>query len=80
MPSLPKTAVGKVLKPELRKRAIARVFDAALAEAGVQARVADVVEDRKRGLVARVQGAELVEGEMVSACLAEFVIPWEWVS
>ena len=32
---LPKTAVGKVFKPDLRRRAITRVFDAALADGGV---------------------------------------------
>ncbi len=54
LPELPKTAVGKVFKPDLRRRAIARVFDAALAEAGTGARVAAVVEDRKLGLLAEV--------------------------
>ena len=80
LPSLPKTAVGKILKPELRKRAIARVLDAALTEAGVQARVARVVEDRKRGLVAQVQGDARTEGTAVGVCLGAFAIPWDWVS
>jgi fatty-acyl-CoA synthase len=34
LPELPKTAVGKVFKPDLRRMAIARTYDAALAEAG----------------------------------------------
>ena len=34
MDELPKTAVGKVFKPGLRKRAITRVYNAALKEAG----------------------------------------------
>ena len=80
LPSLPKTAVGKILKPELRKRAIARVFDAALTEAGVTARVAAVVEDRTRGLVAQVQGGDGGERARVTQCLAVFVIPWDWIS
>jgi fatty-acyl-CoA synthase len=80
LPSLPKTAVGKILKPDLRKRAIARVFDAALAEAGVQARVVAVVEDRKRGLVAQVQGQAAVEGVVVAECLAVFATPWDWAT
>ena len=54
LPELPKTAVGKVFKPDLRRRAIARVFDAALAAAGSAARVAAVVEDRRLGLVAEL--------------------------
>lgn len=80
LPSLPKTAVGKILKPDLRKRAIARVFDAALVEAGVQAWVVSVVEDRQRGLVAQVKGAGGDERERVAQCLAVFVIPWDWIS
>ena len=80
LPSLPKTAVGKILKPELRKRAIARVLDAALTEAGVAARVAAVVEDRTRGLVAQVQGGDGGERARVTQCLSVFVIPWDWIS
>ena len=80
LPSLPKTAVGKILKPELRKRAIARVLDAALTEAGLAARVAAVVEDRTRGLVAQVQGGDGGERARVTQCLSVFVIPWDWIS
>ena len=80
LPSLPKTAVGKILKPELRKRAIARVLDAALTEAGLAARVAAVVEDRARGLVAQVQGGGGGERARVTQCLSVFVIPWDWIS
>ena len=43
---LPKTAVGKIFKPDLRRRAIARVFDAALAAAGRRRGWRAVVEDR----------------------------------
>ena len=78
LPSLPKTAVGKVVKPELRKLAIARVFDAALAEAGLAARVAMVVEDRKRGLVARLSGRVAAEEPGVAALLGGFATLWDW--
>ncbi|MBQ0810034.1 acyl-CoA synthetase, partial [Roseovarius sp.] len=50
LPELPKTAVGKVFKPDLRKLAITRIYNAALADAGVAARVTSVVDDKKRGL------------------------------
>ncbi len=76
--ALPKTAVGKVLKPDLRKLAIARVFNAALAEAGLAARVAEVVEDRKRGLLARLSGRVVAEEPQVRALLGAFTNPWEW--
>lgn len=74
---LPKTAVGKVFKPDLRKSAITRVYDAALADAGVSARVAEVIDDKKRGLVARLDqnGADEVA---VKDVLGNFTRPWEW--
>lgn len=79
MPELPKTAVGKIFKPDLRRMAIARVFDAAFEEAGSGARVAEVVEDRRRGLVARIRpGTAGREDAAAAAALAGFAVPWEW--
>ena len=76
---LPKTAVGKVFKPDLRRRAVARIFDAALAAAGSGARVALVEEDRRRGLVAVVAPGPAGEGEpAVADALGVFVVPWRW--
>jgi len=76
LPELPKTAVGKVFKPDLRRAAIARVYDAALAEAGLAPRVVSVVEDKKRGLVARL--APRANDAAVQALLGRFTGPWEW--
>ena len=73
---LPKTAVGKVFKPDLRKSAITRVYNAALEEAGVAARVASVIDDKKRGLVAQVE-ANGAGDEDISKVLGAFVRPWE---
>lgn len=75
---LPKTAVGKVFKPALRRMAIARVYDAALAKAGHAAAVAEVVEDRKRGLVARIARRGPVDEDAAAHVLGEFAVPWEW--
>ncbi|PWJ21366.1 acyl-CoA synthetase [Jannaschia seohaensis] len=75
---LPKTAVGKVFKPDLRKRAITRIYDAALADAGVAARVAEVVEDKRRGLVARLEKTGEVEEREVIAVMGNYTRPWEW--
>jgi acyl-CoA synthetase (AMP-forming)/AMP-acid ligase II len=77
---LPKTAVGKVFKPDLRKRAITRVYDAALAEAGIAARVAEVVEDKQRGLIARLERTGEVEERELRATLGNFTRPWEWAA
>ena len=78
LPELPKTAVGKIFKPDLRKRAIQRIFDAALAEAGLAAHVAEVSEDKKRGLVARIARTGTVDESVLRAKLGEFATPWDW--
>ncbi|MEQ9214279.1 MAG: acyl-CoA synthetase [Marinovum algicola] len=75
---LPKTAVGKVFKPDLRKRAITRVYNAALAEAGINAEVTEVIDDKKRGLVARLSKTGEADEAAISHCLGEFTRPWEW--
>ncbi len=78
MEELPKTAVGKIFKPDLRRLAITRVYDAALAEADLNVRVKEVVEDKKRGLVARLEKTGAVDEAAVAHKLGEFTRPWEW--
>ena len=78
LPEMPKTAIGKVYKPALRKLAIARVYDAALAKAGLPVTVAEVAEDKVRGLVARLTGRDGADAERVRAVLGDYTIPWEW--
>ena len=75
---LPKTAVGKVLKPDLRRLAIKRVLDASLAEAGQDAVVLDVIEDKKRGLVARIEVRGKVDKATVASVLGQFATAWDW--
>ena len=80
---LPKTAVGKVFKPALRKSAIKRVYDAALAEAGFGVVVVDVVEDKKLGLVAVIgdeSGGDMPSDADITAVLGGFIYPWRGVS
>ena len=77
LPELPKTAVGKVFKPDLRKRAITRVLDAALAEAQLPARVADVVEDKKRGLVAKIALQGEIDRDRLGHVLGAYTVPWD---
>ncbi len=78
MDELPKTAVGKIFKPDLRKSAITRVFDATLLKDGVSAEVAEVVESKKRGLIARLRKTGDVKDKAVKASLGDFTRPWEW--
>jgi fatty-acyl-CoA synthase/long-chain acyl-CoA synthetase len=76
MDELPKTAVGKIFKPDLRKHAITRIYNEALEQAGVAARVVSVIDDKKRGLVAQVDPMGASDAE-IGAVLADFVRPWE---
>jgi fatty-acyl-CoA synthase/long-chain acyl-CoA synthetase len=72
---LPKTAVGKVFKPDLRKSAITRIYNAALADAGVDASVVSVRDDKKRGLVAQVSGG--ADDAAIGGVLGAFINQWE---
>lgn len=78
LPELPKTAVGKVFKPDLRKSAITRVYNAALEKDGCAARVTEVLDCKKRGLVARLTANGATEAE-VAKTLGSFTRPWEWL-
>ena len=77
---LPKTAVGKIFKPDLRRMAITRVYNDALAKARLAAEVVDVAEDKKRGLVARMRRTGAVDEAAVKSVLGEFTRPWEWAT
>ncbi len=77
---LPKTAVGKVFKPDLRRLAITRIYNEALAAANLPVQIESVIEDKKRGLVARVSRAEGVSDAAVTDALGQFIRPWEWAT
>ena len=79
MDELPKTAVGKIFKPDLRKDAITRVYNGSLEKAGCAARVTDVIDDKKRGLVAQVTMHDATHDD-VSKVLSVYTRPWEPVS
>lgn len=75
---LPKTAVGKTFKPALRKLAITRVYSEALASAGLNVEVTEVIEDKKRGLVAKLVKTGEVDESAVQQCLGSHTNPWDW--
>jgi fatty-acyl-CoA synthase len=75
---LPKTAVGKVFKPDLRRLAITRIYNEALSNAQVAAQVTSVIEDKKRGLVARLTALGEVSDPQVAQVLGQFAQGWEW--
>ncbi|EBA12627.1 acyl-CoA synthetase [Roseobacter sp. CCS2] len=72
---LPKTAVGKIFKPDLRKRAITRIYNAALTETAAEVR--EVSEDKKRGLVARIGKTGDASDADIGKALNAYTIPWE---
>jgi fatty-acyl-CoA synthase len=73
---LPKTAVGKIFKPDLRKRAITRVYNAALGD--LEAQVNSVTEDKRRGLVAYVSKTSSVTDEEIGNALNGYTVPWSY--
>ena len=75
MDELPKTAVGKIFKPDLRRKAIARVFEAALAEKDVDAAVR-CEKDKVKGLIAIVAPKDGSEEAKVAEVLNNFAVPW----
>ncbi|MEM9267971.1 MAG: acyl-CoA synthetase, partial [Pseudomonadota bacterium] len=80
MAELPKTAVGKIFKPDLRRMAITRVFNETLEGAASEVRVKAVKEDKKLGLVALLTpgpSGERNDGE-ITGLLGGFARPWDW--
>jgi acyl-CoA synthetase (AMP-forming)/AMP-acid ligase II len=78
LPELPKTAVGKVFKPALRKASIIRIYNESLESAGVDAQVKSVIEDKQRGLVAQVSGS--ADDPAIMEVLGSFTRPWDRIS
>jgi acyl-CoA synthetase (AMP-forming)/AMP-acid ligase II len=72
---LPKTAVGKVFKPDLRKRAMVRVYEAALKDQGITATVT-VSDDPRLGQVAEVAFADPADAGRAAETLDRFPRPW----
>jgi fatty-acyl-CoA synthase len=76
---LPRTDVGKVFKPDLRRRAIKHVYDQALAAAGLAVTVNAVIDSKQHGLVAILEPqASPPSSSRIDAVLGNFVTPWQW--
>ncbi|MEL7104728.1 MAG: acyl-CoA synthetase [Pseudomonadota bacterium] len=73
---LPKTAVGKVFKPGLRKMAITRVLNAAMSDAGLTARVEDVIDSKKKGLIAQISAPD-GETDQLASFMGTYTLSWE---
>ena len=77
--TLPKTAVGKVFKPDLRRLAIHRVFDERFKTDTIDARVADVADDAKHGLVANIEVGTGCDRDQLAGILGEYSVAWSFV-
>lgn len=75
--ALPLTAVGKVFKPDLRKRAIDTALRAELGKHGLSASDITVRQDRERGMVVVVSPDPASEAGEVERVLSAFTIPVE---
>ncbi|MCV6598095.1 MAG: acyl-CoA synthetase [Mangrovicoccus sp.] len=75
---LPKTGVGKVFKPDLRKMATKRVYDKALKKEGLAVNVAEVVDDKKLGLTVILEPNGDVDDEALKHFLGRFTMAWRW--
>ncbi len=74
---LPKTAVGKVFKPDLRARSIERVLSARLAEESLPATVSGVDDDPDTGLTANISINDPASNDRVNEVLGEYPIQWQ---
>lgn len=75
---LPKTAVGKVFKPSLRKRAIMRVLNNRFEAEGISANVSSVSDDPKLSLLANITSGKDSDKEKTTKILNEYSINWKW--
>ena len=74
---LPKTPVGKIFKPDLRKMAISRIFSSELQDNKIEVSEIDVVEDKVLGLLAVIAAPSAIDDETIGASLNKFTIPWK---
>ena len=75
---MPLTTVGKIYKPFLQRLEIARVIQFEAASHGMQNVVIDVVEDTRRGLLARISAGS--NQEELAQLLAGYAFQIDWLS
>lgn len=76
MAELPKTAVGKVFKPDLRAMATKRVYNQDLAK--LNAHVVTVRPDAKLGLVAVIERVPGSDDAAIEKLMDSYAARWEW--
>ncbi|MDN6859202.1 acyl-CoA synthetase [Pseudomonas sp. CAN2814] len=74
--ALPLTAVGKIFKPALQQREIARVVREEARALGIHELSVEVVQDARRGLVAQVAGG--AQRENLARALGRYSFQTDW--
>ena len=74
---MPKTPIGKVFKPDLRKIAIARVYNEVLKKSDLTVIVEKVIDHPKNGLTAVISGSDKGKSEQLGKLLNKFIYSWE---
>jgi fatty-acyl-CoA synthase len=76
--ALPVTPVGKIFKPALQQREIARVVRQEAAEIGLADLSVEVVQDARRGLVTRIAGG--LQQEPLKRALGRYSLQIDWLN
>ncbi|MCY1490664.1 Long-chain-fatty-acid--CoA ligase [compost metagenome] len=76
--ALPVTPVGKIFKPALQQREITRVVRQEAAALGLAELAVEVVQDARRGLVARIAAG--LQREPLARALGRYSFPIDWLS
>ena len=74
--AMPLTAVGKIYKPALKRRATKEALEAALREADVRFRSLEVVDDPTRGMVAKLEIEDAAAHDRAREVLGRFPVPF----
>ena len=74
---MPKTPIGKIFKPELRTRAIKRVYNEALEKSQISARVQEVIDHPNKGLTAVIAKNGVNDAKQIGKVLDKFIFSWE---
>lgn len=72
---IPLTAVGKIFKPELKRRELVDAIACALTEVDIEASAIEVLDDKRRGMTVVVTLADSRRRDEVSALLGKFAVP-----
>lgn len=76
--ALPLTAVGKIFKPALQQREIAKVVQQEVGRLGLSGIAVEVVQDNRRGHVACIKAG--ADQEILAPLLGRYSFPIEWLN